>query len=150
MKIKNPFSKSNILIVIPVILVMILDLTFTLVGQPEYYWQNYEFFNEGSPLGFILFSHHPAYFVLFFAIYLLLVLVLVTNLMRPFNIMVAVAFFLGHSWGSSSWVPAIFYKLTGIDTIDSWYLIIGYFIVVAIISGFCVNKWLKIKNFENT
>ena len=71
MKIKNPLSKNNLLILAPVILVMILDLVFTLVGQPAYYWQNYSFFNEGSPLGQIL-MQNPVYFILFSIFYLFL------------------------------------------------------------------------------
>lgn len=142
MKIKNPFLKSNILILTPLILVMLLDLIFTLAGQPEYYWQNYNLFNEGSPLGPIVLAHHPGYFVLFFAFYLLFVLFLTTNLKRPFNIMVAIGFFLGHAWGSASWVSTIFYRLTDVYFVNEWYLIVGYFIFIAIISGFFINRWL--------
>lgn len=148
MRIKTPFSKSNILILFPLVLVMVLDLIFTLVGQPEIYWQNYSLFDEGSPLGPVLLSYHPGYFVLFFIFYLLFVLYLINNLPRPFNIMVAVGFFLGHVWGSVSWVSTIFYKLAGTYAISHWYLAISYFIIIAIISGFCINRWLKIRNLE--
>lgn len=142
MRLRNPFSKQNVLILTPLILVMILDLIFTLAGQPKDYWQNYYLFNEGSPLGSILLPWHPGYFVLFFAFYLLFVLFLVTNLKRPINIMVAVGFFLGHAWGSASWVSTIFYRLTAVYFINEWYLIVGYFILIAIVSGFFINRWL--------
>lgn len=122
---------------------MILDLTFTLVGQPAYYWQDYELFSEGSPLGPLLLSYHPGYFILFFVFYLPFVLLLATNLKKPFNIIVAISFFLGHTWGSASWLPRIFYKLVGIYVLNNWYLLIGYFVIIAIISGFCINQWLK-------
>jgi len=145
MKTNNPFSKQNILILIPLILVMILDLTFTLVGQPESYWYNYKFFNEGSPLGPVLMSYHPGYFILFFVFYLLFVLFLATNLPRPLNIIVAIGFFLGHAWGSSSWMQVIIYRFLSIR-INEWYSVIGYFVIIAIISGFCINQWLKTKN----
>jgi len=143
MAIKNPFSKSNILILVPLILVMVLDLIFTLVGQSNYYWQNYSLFNEGSPLGASLLSLHPGYFIVFFIFYLLFVSFLLVNLKRPLNIIVALSFFLGHVWGSSSWVPSLVCRYTSIY-IDSWYLIVGYFIIIAIISGICINKWLKL------
>lgn len=142
MRLRNPFSKQNVLILTPLILVMILDLIFTLVGQPKDYWQNYYLFNEGSPLGSILLPWHPGYFVLFFAFYLLFVLFLVTNLKRPLNIMLAIGFFLGHSWGSASWVSTIFYRLTDVYFINEWYLIVGYFILIAIVSGFFINRCL--------
>ena len=147
MKINKLLSKNNLLILTPVILVMILDLVFTIVGQSAFYWQNYGFFNEGSPLGQILMLN-PAYLILFFIFYILFVIFLVEFLPKPFNIIVAVSFFLGHAWGSSTWVPAIFRKLTGVYTIDDWWLIIGYFVIIAIISSFCINKWLGIKNLS--
>ena len=143
MAIKNPFSKPSILIFIPVILVMILDLTFTLVGQPDHYWENYSLLNESSPLGASLLSLHPGYFIVFFVFYFLFVLFLIVNLKRPLNIIVALSFFLGHAWGSSSWIPILAYRYTSIY-IDSWYLMIGYFIIIAVASGFCINKWLKL------
>ena len=136
-------SKSNLLLLAPLALVMLLDMVFTLVGQPDYYWQNYQLFNEGSPLGQSLMLN-PAYFLLFFAFYIPFVLFLTVNLRRPFNIIVYLVFFLGHAWGSSSWVPSMFYKATGIYPTENWYLIIGYFATVAVISGFCINKWLKL------
>ena len=149
MKINNPLSRQNILILTPLILVMILDLIFTLVGQPEIYWHNYRFFNEASPLGQVLLSHHPGYFVLAFVLYLLFVLFLATNLKQPLNIMVVIGLFLAHAWGSASWLPILVYRFLPIGRsldINNWYLTIGYFIIIAIISGFCINQWLKIKN----
>ena len=145
MRIKSPFSRQNILILSPIILVMILDLVFTLLGQPPSYWQNYNLFNEGSPLGIILLSIHPAYLILFFILYLLFVLFLITNLKKPLKIIVALSFFLGHIWGSVSWIPVLLYNFSQIQ-IDGWYLSIGYFIIISIVSGFCINKWLKTKN----
>ena len=142
MRINNPFSRRNLLILFPLILVMLFDLIFTLVGQPEIYWEKYTFVWEGSPLGHSLLSLHPGYFILFFIIYLLFVLFLVTNLKRPLNIMVAIGFFLGHSWGSASWVPEIFVFLPSLGLYSNWYYTIFYFIFLAIISGFCINKWL--------
>lgn len=144
MKINNPLSKKNLLILTPVILVMILDLVFTMAGQPARYWQNYGSFSEGSPLGQTLMLN-PAYFILFFIFYLFFVILLASFLPRPFNIMIAIGFFLGHVWGSSTWLGTIFYKLTG-DYFSGniWYLNVGYFIFIAVISGFCISKWLKI------
>lgn len=145
MEIRKSFSRSSIIILIPLILVMVLDLAFTLAGQPDIYWQNYKFVNEGSPIGYYLLSLHPLYFILAFLTYLLFILFLSIKLVRPLNIMVAVGFFLGHSWGSSSWLPIIFNNLRVVDFLNEWYLVISYFIVISIITGLCINKWLKIK-----
>ncbi len=148
MKINNPFTKNNLLIFLPVILVMIFDFLFPLIGQPEIYWTvGYAFNNEGSPLGELLLGYHPEIFAVFFAFYLSLVLFLSANLKRPFNIMVAVGFFLGHAWGSASWIPLIVLRFSSYQTyadFNEWYATVAYFIVIAVISGFCISKWLKI------
>jgi len=147
MKIKSPFSKNYFLILAPLVLVMILDLVFTLAGQPEVYWEgNYDFLNEGSPLGVSLLGYHPGTFLLFFVFYLLLVLFLLVNLKRPLNIMVAIGFFLGHSWGSASWLGVFISRFSLFKNCSNfvyWYATIAYFIIIAIISGFCIDKWLK-------
>ncbi len=139
MKINNPFSKSNIVIFIPLILVIGLDLIFTTIGQPEYYWQNHSFFNELNPISQILLSAGPVYWILISVLYTMLVLFLIANLPKPLNIMTAVAFFLGHAWGSASWVSEIIYKFFFVET-NYWFVNIIYFIIIAIISGFCLNK----------
>ena len=141
---KNPFLKTNILIIAPLAVVMLLDGIFTLMGQPEAYWQDYTLFNEGSPLGQILMLN-PLYFISFFIIYVILATILATNLKRPFNIIVWLGFFLGHAWGASTWVQTIFVNLTGIYEIDRWYLVVGYLAVISIISGVFINKWLKLR-----
>jgi hypothetical protein len=145
MKISNSFSKDKILLLLPVILVMLLDLIFTLFGQPDYYWQNHSLFNEGSPLGQILMLN-PAVFIAAFVFYIAFVIFLSAILPKPLNIVFALSFYLGHVWGSSTWLETIFYKLTGnYYAGDAWYLNIFYFIFIAAISGLCVSKWLKIK-----
>jgi len=141
---KNPFSNTNVLIISPVIMVILLDVIFTLVGQPKSYWQNYTLFNEGSPLGQILMLS-PIYFISFMIVYIVLISILIVNLKRPFNIMIGIGFFLGHFWGSSTWLYIIIKKLTGIYIMNDWYLVVGYIIVISIISGFCINKWFKSK-----
>jgi hypothetical protein len=142
---KNLFSKSNFLIIAPLAIVMVLDGVFTMAGQSEAYWQNYALFNEGSPLGQSLMLN-PAYFISFFVAYVVLVSILVVSLKRPLNVIVWLGFFLGHAWGGSTWAPRIFFDLTGIAAnIDRWYLVVGYFILIAVIAGLFINKWLKLK-----
>ena len=160
MRIKNPFSKPIIFIfclkkqsdkhycfiLFPLLLVLLIDLIFTLVGQPEIYWQNYNFYNEGSPLGIFFLSQHPGYFLLFYIFYVAVVLLVATNLKRPFNIVWAISFFLGHVWGSATWVDNIFYKFfPDYSFVDNWYLKIFYFILVGAISGFFIDHWLSKK-----
>jgi len=148
MQIKNLFSKSNILILTPLILVMVFDFVFTSIGQPAGYWQNFNLVNEGNPIARYLLVQNYLYFTLTSFIYGFLIILLVIKLKRPFNIIIAVSFFLIHSSASASWATVIFEKITGIDPpVDTWwYLKFGYLAIVGIISGLCIDKWLKIKN----
>lgn len=138
---RNPFSRPVIFAVAPVILVMFFDLFFTLFGQPDYYWQNPSYFNEGSPLGKFLMLN-PFHFILFFFFYILLVIALTSFAPRPLNLIFGISFYLGHVWGSSTWLTVIFRKLTGVSLLwNDWYLYIGYFVFIAAISAFSLSKW---------
>lgn len=149
MGIRKLLSKSNILILTPLILVMVFDFVFTLVGQPAAYWQDFSLVREGNPVARFLLTWHYGYFTLVSFIYGFLVLLLVIKLKRPFNVILAVFLFISHGAASASWVPRIFEKITGTYPIDIWwYLNFCYYIFIAIISGFCINKWLKIKNLK--
>ncbi|MCX6760618.1 MAG: hypothetical protein NTZ84_00720 [Candidatus Nealsonbacteria bacterium] len=145
MKFNNPFSKAYVFLFFPLILVMVLDLVFTLIGQSQDYWRNFQFFNEANPMAGFLLSHHPALFVLFFCIYLILVLFLVVNLKKPFNLIFYIFFFLIHSWGSSSWLSELFFSFQA-DYLSNWCLNIGYFIFISLVSGFSLSLWLKNRN----
>jgi len=145
MKLINPFSKTYLFFILPLILVMGLDLIFTLIGQSQDYWRNFQFFNEANPLAGFLLSHHPALFVLIFSAYLILALFLVVNLKRPLNLIFYIFFFLIHSWGSSSWLSELFFSSRA-DYSGGWYLSIGYFIFISLISGLSLSFWLKNRN----
>lgn len=145
MKINNPFSKAYIFVIFPLILVMFLDLIFTLIGQSQDYWRNFQFFNEANPLAGFLLSHHPALFFLLFCVYLILILFLVVNLKKPLNLIFYIFFFLIHSWGSSSWLSELLFSYQANYSSD-WYLNIGYFIFISLASGFSLTLWLKNRN----
>lgn len=145
MKMINPFSRSNIFLVFPLVLVMVLDLAFTLIGQSQDYWRNFQLFNEANPFAAFLLSHNPALFVLYFCVYIFIVLLLVVNSEKPFNITLYIFFFLIHSWGSSSWLSELFFSYQA-NYANDWYLNIGYFILISLASGISLNLWLKNKN----
>jgi hypothetical protein len=124
---------------------MVLDLVFTLIGQSQDYWRNFQFFNEANPLAGFLLSHHPALFALFFFAYLSLVLLSIVNFKKPFNLIFYIFFFLIHVWGSSSWLSEIFFSYQR-NYLSDWYLNIGYLIFISLVSGFSLNLWLKNRN----
>jgi hypothetical protein len=141
-KRKKQKNKSNFIVLIPLILVMVVDIAFTIIGQSKDYWQNYSNFNEANPMGQILLSAGPIYTVIFSALYILLIIFLIKKLPKPLNIMIYIGFFVGHIWGGVSWLPEILEKFFSIE-ISEFNSGIIYFIIIAIISGFCFSKRIE-------
>ncbi|OHA88477.1 MAG: hypothetical protein A2653_00510 [Candidatus Zambryskibacteria bacterium RIFCSPHIGHO2_01_FULL_43_25] len=133
-------------VTIPVLMVMILDGLFTLVGQPAGYWNNPSLVREGSPLGFSLLLHNPFFFILFFIIYLTVVYWGLKKLPIVISLPGAIALFLGHVWGSSSWL-SVLYRKFGFEIFDfyNWWLSISYFVVIAIITSLFILRVDKLK-----
>ena len=138
---------SKFSICIPIILVMIFDLVFTIAGQPDGYWENYNLCHESSPIGKLLLTIGPIYFIASFVLYMISILVLVIKLPNRFSSILIVAIFLGHAWGGASWVP-ILYRNFSFAEINKWYLCMGYFIFVSLISNFYFSKTNKGKPYE--
>lgn len=144
------FSKSENKF--PLAFVMILDCSFTLVGQPYHYWENHSLCREGSPIGQFLLSLGPEYFTISFAFYLFAVLFLITRLSETLRFLLVISVFLGHAAGGASWLPRLYSNLF-LPEINDWYLHIGYFITVSIIAGLCFgnnNNHHKMKSSANT
>ena len=128
----------------PILLVMVFDLVFTILGQPKGYWGNYSLVNEGSPLGFSLLSRTPFLFIVFFVFYLVVVYFLLKKLPIIFSLPLAITLFIGHVWGSSTWLP-ILYRNIGFETFAFYncWLKIGYFIILAMITSFFILRVRK-------
>ena len=141
---ENFLSKRNLSILWPLILVMVLDLIFTLSGQPEIYWRNYKLYNESNPLAAFLMGKHPALFILAYIFYFLFVLILAANAKRPFSFILVITVFLIHAWASTSWVPTLAYRLFSPEIkIDWFYSSIAYLIFIGLATGLSVNKFLR-------
>jgi len=125
----------------PVALVMVLDFLFTMIGQPSSYWANFSNVNEGSPLGFTLLNINPFLFLLFCAIYLLAMIILIRKLPLIIGAVLGLSLFLGHAWGSSSWVYPLFRKMGFAGGgFSRWYLAVGYFILISLITVLIIIK----------
>ena len=67
------YQKSRLWLCLPVILTSLMDVAFTLSGQPAAYWINsYRVVNEANPLSYWFLTIHPGAFVLY-SIYVLLI-----------------------------------------------------------------------------
>jgi hypothetical protein len=131
----------------PVALVMIIDFLITIVGQPKNYWNNFANVNEGSPIGFSLMKINPLFFLLFCAIYLLIAIISIKKLPLFLGATIALSLFLGHAYGSSTWVYYFFYRggLTS-EMFSHWYITIGYFVLLSLFSVFIIFKKKKHSN----
>jgi hypothetical protein len=67
------YQKSRLWLCLPVILTSLMDVAFTLSGQPAAYWiSSYRVVNEANPLSYWFLTIHPGAFVLY-SIYVLLI-----------------------------------------------------------------------------
>lgn len=125
----------------PVVLVLFLDFLFTLIGQPSEYWRSFSSVNEGSPLGFITLKVNPLLFVFFGLLYLTVMVILIKKLPLLLGEVLALSLYLGHIWGSSSWLQTLCQKLGYLSIgFSYWYLNIAYFFLIAAISIFLTQN----------
>ena len=139
---ENFLSKQNLRVLWPLILVMVLDLIFTLAGQPEIYWRNYKLYNESNPLAAFFMEKHPILFIFAYILYFLFILFLSANLKRPLSFMLIISVFLIHAWATTSWVPTLLYS-TFSSKINWFYSSIAYLVFIGLITGLSVNKFLR-------
>jgi len=144
-----PKSKplSWYVILIPLVILMVCDLIFTLAGQPEGYWKDHTLYSEENPIAKILLKLGPMWFIGFFIIYIPTVLLIAFKFKNPYNFLFIMLLFMGHAWASASWVPgflpvSIKYK-DDIIPIPGWYSCMAYFFAISLISSFLY--WLTSK-----
>ena len=94
---------------LPLILVISLDVAFTLLGQPEAYWRGtWTHVNEGSPLGVWGLGMGPKIFMALMAGWILLALIASKALPGMLGQLVYGATALGHAWGTATWVSHLY------------------------------------------
>lgn len=121
------------------------DGVVTLLGQDKNYWSNYALVNEASPAYYFL-TASPWLFVLGSIVWFGWWYWLFLRLKAPLNLFLMFLFIAGHSWGSTSW---IFKLLKPIGVSNAWFLVIGYFILVAFFATYCLGVYLKTFNRVN-
>lgn len=111
----------------------LVDMIVTLVGQPRDYWNDFTKFFEGSPGGSALLAMHPLAFVGIFIIYLAIVAIIFRRWNNAITYIAGIALFVGHAWGSSSWIPLFLGAY-------NWYAMIAYFIFISIPLGCALHR----------
>jgi len=128
----------------PILLVTLLDAIFTVIGQPSEYWQEFRNASEGSPLGFHFLQLHPWLFLFFMGIYMGGIILFLKRLPLFWSSVLGLTLFIGHAYGSSSWIYTIYLKLGFPDLLfTQWYLIIGYFLLISLLTIFLVKGQAK-------
>jgi hypothetical protein len=85
-----------------------LDQAATLLGQPASYWSGqYHRVDEVSPIFRPLLQHHPITFLTGAFVWTMAFCLLIVVLPRRPAMVVALAFLLGHTWGTASWILAM-------------------------------------------
>jgi len=133
--------KSLSVLIYPILLVILLDVIFTLLGQPPQYWQSYSLVREGSPLGVSFLQASPFIFVLFMLAYTCLIVFLLKKLPRFWSLILGLTVYSGHLYGSGTWIYVLYLKSRLPDSpFAHWYLTIGYYIIISFISVLIVYK----------
>lgn len=136
-----PFSK--LILVLPIIVVMFFDMTFTLICQPRCYWHDYDSCSEGNPVAYNLLLMSPVYFVVFSLLYAYLVIFLITKLPRPANILLIGIVLGAHLHASVTWLPRLFKEVLFIEA-DEIDLYLYY--LVTIVAGSII--WFSVAFYK--
>jgi hypothetical protein len=110
-------------ILLPAILMILFDVGVTLLFQPPEYWRsNYDLTTEKSPFGIILLRFHPAAFLAYIFIYIVVIAFLVFWLSTPWHKITALAVVVGHTAGVFSWLGHRIY----------WEMIVIFIVIAAV------------------
>lgn len=128
----------------------ITDGIVTLLGQDAIFWQNYQTVNEASPAYFFLVIH-PALYIIGSIIWFVFLFWLMKKLKHPLNLVLALAFIAGHSWGSSSWIikmmktVGLFVAPDRFSLLMGWTVLILYYVLIGVLAGICIDRYFKEK-----
>lgn len=89
-----------------ILIVVLLDGIFTLIGQPFGYWYDYSKLTEASFIGKMLLTWHPLFFTLFLFFWVILMTFLLSKLRPSLSWALFFSLFIGHSLGMWSWPQA--------------------------------------------
>ncbi len=129
--------KSKSIFVIAVLLPNVIDHIVTLLGQPSEYWQNYAKSNEAALI--TLLGHGPIIFIIGSIVYISILAFLLFKLPSKYSLPLGIFAFVGHAWGSASWIPGILYSHN--INANEWVVSLVYFLVLSIFLSLGIGKW---------
>jgi len=125
---------------LPCLLAFLLDLSYTLHGQPPEYWAgNYGQTTEGAPFYRMLYQWSPVGAVFGHLIWAGLIGGLLILLPEVFAIVLAIAVVFGHTAGAYTWINAMLMRANGVEA-SGWYQVAnGMFLLSALVVGVGVH-----------
>ena len=127
---------------------MVLDGVLTLVGQSESYWSNFRLANEASPAYFFM-AVSPGLYVIGALVWFVGLWFLFKKLGQPCNLMLAMTFLVGNTWGSSTWIMKLIRESSWYAINDrsaillAWVILASYFTVVSVNASFWLKKYFE-------
>lgn len=145
---KNLLKKNPLFTVF--LLPAVLDVLFTVIGQPKEYWTSgYKVFSEAAPV-FIFLQIHPIVFIITtLVIWIPFTYFLVKKLKSPFNVWAATALLVGHGYNSIAWLRIIcknFGLFNSPDQLSKGLSMIPMTIYIFVIAGFATKGFINYFN----
>ena len=107
---KNRETKLLLWMFFPILLPYICDITLTLIGQPEQYWQgNYLAVAEANPISHWFLAKHPVVYILYSIARFLGYGLFIAILPLKFSRIVSIFLILAHTVGAYGWAKNVFY-----------------------------------------
>ncbi len=121
---------------LPCLLAFLLDLSFTLHGQPAEYWAgHYTQTTEGAPFYRMLYQWHPVGAIFGHLVWAGLIGGLLILLPEVLAIVLSIAVVFGHTAGAYTWINAMLLRANGVEA-SGWYqLANGMFLLSALVVG---------------
>ena len=136
---------SRFLIFVPLIFVMVLDLCFTLLGQPENYWWDYTNSVDDNPIAKKVLTLGPIYFTLAYIWYSCSVIVISSVLPKSLKNISIIFLFIAHALGAHSWLSTLLYDFFSFE-VNQFYLDVSYSVIVSLITAYFISDKIEVKN----
>ena len=129
----------------------LVDAIWTIAGQDSSYWQNPQSAREGGPLYYILVTS-PFLYMLLAVLWFIFLYWLLKKLKSPYNLIVAIMFISGHTWGSSTWIIKSLSQSPMLVSVSyreiflvEWTVMAVYCIIIAVFAGLSINYYFTHK-----
>lgn len=129
----------------------LVDAIWTIAGQDSSYWQNPQNVREAGPLYYILMVS-PVVYIILAIVWFVFLYWIFTKLKSPYNLIIAIAFISGHTWGTSTWIVNYLNTTALLASFSyrnlllfEWIVMAVYCVIIAILAGLSIDYYKKNK-----